>query len=141
MRRVEAGDTVSIEYIGTLDNGQIFHSTDGTPLTFTLGADQVFAALETAVLGMAVGEARNVLVPATDAYGPRREENLLRVERSLFPAKRTLRIGEKLQIELGGELRQMRVRAVEESSVLLDGNHDLAGCDLTFALQVCGIEG
>jgi FKBP-type peptidyl-prolyl cis-trans isomerase 2 len=140
MRRVKAGDTVSIEYIGTLDNGHIFHSTEGTPLTFTIGADQVFAALEQAVLGMAVGEARNVLVPASDAYGPRLPENLLRVDRSLFPAERTLRIAEKLQIEIGGEPRVMRVRAVEEEMVLLDGNHDLAGCDLTFALQVCAIE-
>lgn len=140
MKRVKTGDTVSIEYIGTLDNGRIFHSTEGNPLTFTVGADQVFPLLEKAVLGMAVGEAANVHVPVADAYGPRLEENLLRVERGLFPASRELRIGEKLQIEIGGSPRVMRVRAVDDESVLLDGNHDLAGCDLTFALQVVGIE-
>jgi len=139
-KRVKAGDTVSIEYIGTLDNGRIFHSTDGNPLTFTVGAGQVLAALEKALLGMAVGEAANVHIPVAEGYGPRLEENLLRVERGLFPAGRELRIGEKLQIEIGGAPRMMRVRAVDEESVLLDGNHDLAGCDLTFALQVMEIE-
>jgi len=140
MKRVQAGDTVSIEYIGTLDNGHIFHSTEGNPLVFTVGADQVFPALEQAVLGMAVGEAANVPVPVAEAYGPRLEENLLRVDRALFPSGRELRIGEKLQIEIGGAPRQMRIRAVDDSTVLLDGNHDLAGCDLTFALQVVAIE-
>jgi len=139
-KRVKAGDTVSIEYIGTLDNGRIFHSTEGNPMTFTVGAGQVLASLEKSLLGMAVGEAANVHIPVADAYGPRLEENLLRVKRELFPAGRELRIGEKLQIEIGGAPRVMRVRAVDEESVLLDGNHDLAGCDLTFALQVMEIE-
>jgi FKBP-type peptidyl-prolyl cis-trans isomerase 2 len=34
----------------------------------------------------------------------------------------------------------MRIRRIDEHEVLLDGNHDLAGCDLTFALQLVSIE-
>ena len=140
-RRAANGDRVEIKYIGTLDNGRIFDQRDDEPLSFTLGAGEVFPALECQVAGMAEGEVKNIRLAAEDAYGPRLEENLLKVKRELFPAGRELRIGEKLVIELGGgQQRVMRVRACDDNEVLLDGNHDLAGCDLTFALQLVTIE-
>ena len=43
MVRAAIGSRVTVYYVGTLDNGRIFHSTDADgPLTFTIGADQVF---------------------------------------------------------------------------------------------------
>lgn len=142
MRRAASGDRVTVHYIGTLDNGRIFDQRDAEqPLRFTLGADEVFSALQEQVVGMQVGEVKNIRLSADQAYGPRLEENLLRVPRSLFPADRELRIARKLSIELGdGSTRVMRVRSVDEQEVLLDGNHDLAGCELTFALQLVSID-
>lgn len=141
MKRAQSGDTVTISYIGTLDNGRIFDSTDEHgPLTITLGSDQVFAALETAVIGMAAGEAKNIVIPAADAYGPRLEANIIKVKRELFPAERELRIGEKLQLQFkGGVERIMLILEVDDQEVILDGNHPLAGCDLTFALRLDGL--
>jgi len=135
------GDQVTVHYIGTLDNGRIFDQRDNDqPLTFRLGSGDVFLGLEQELLGMAVGEVKNIQLSAQQAYGPRLEENLLKVSRDLFPADRELQIGQKLSIELGGnEQRMMRIREVSEQEVLLDGNHDLAGCDLTFALQLTAI--
>lgn len=142
MKRARRGDTVTISYIGTLDNGRIFDSTDEHgPLTITLGSDQVFAALETAVIGMAAGEAKNIVIPATDAYGPRREANILKVKRELFPAERELRVGEKLQLQFkGGVERIMLILEADDQEVTLDGNHPLAGLDLTFALRLDAVE-
>lgn len=142
MKRARRGDTVTISYIGTLDSGRIFDSTDEHgPLTITLGSDQVFAALEAAVIGMAVGEAKNIVIPAAEAYGPRREANIIKVRRELFPAERELRIGEKLQLQFkGGVERIMLILAADEQEVTLDGNHPLAGCDLTFALRLDAVE-
>jgi len=58
----------------------------------------------------------------------------------MFPADRELCVGQKLSVEMGSnEKRLMRIRNFDEQEVLLDGNHDLAGCDLTFALQLVGI--
>ena len=141
MQRAQQGSTVTISYIGTLDNGRIFDSTEENgPLTFTIGSNQVFAALEQAVVSMAVGEAKNIIIPATDAYGPRLDSNLLKVKRELFPADRELRIGEKLRIEFSaGRERVMMILEVGDQEVLLDGNHPLAGCDLTFALRLDAI--
>lgn len=142
MQQAKPGDRVTVHYIGTLDNGRIFDQRDAErPLSFTLGGDEVFAALEQQVMGMTVGEVKNIELSAEQAYGPRREENLLKVDRGMFPADRELRIGQKLSLELGdGTQRVMRIRNADEEEVLLDGNHDLAGCDLTFALQLVKIE-
>lgn len=142
MKRAVAGQTVTISYIGTLDTGRIFESTEGSgPLTFTVSAGQVFAALEQAIIGMAVGEAKNIVIPAAEAYGPRLDANILRVKRELFPADRELRIGEKLQLQFkGGVERVMLIIEVSDQAVTLDGNHPLAGLDLTFALRLDAIE-
>lgn len=142
MRRAKSGDMVTVHYIGTLDNGRIFDQRDmDQPLTFTVGAGEVFTRLENEVVGMAVGEVKNICLLAEDAYGLRLDANLLKVSRDLFPADKELRIGQKLNVELGGTMqRMMRVRTVEEETVTLDGNHDLAGCDLTFALKLVTIE-
>lgn len=142
MKRAQIGSSVTISYIGTLDNGRIFDSTeDNGPLTFTIGNDQVFAALEQNIIGMASGETRNILVPAAEAYGPRLDENIIKVKRDMFPADRELRIGEKLRIEFnGGRERILIILEANEQEVTLDGNHPLAGCDLTFALRLDAVE-
>ena len=142
MRRAKTGDMVPVPYIGTLDNGRIFDQRDmDQPLTFTVGAGEVFTRLENEIVGMAVGEVKNICLLAEDAYGLRLDANLLKVSRDLFPADKELRIGQKLNVELGGKMqRMMRVRRVEQETVTLDGNHDLAGCDLTFALKLVTIE-
>jgi peptidylprolyl isomerase len=142
MKRAQTGSSVTISYIGTLDNGRIFDSTeDNGPLTFTIGTDQVFAALEQNIIGMASGETRNILVPAAEAYGPRLDENIIKVKRDMFPADRELRIGEKLRIEFnGGRERILIILEANEQEVTLDGNHPLAGLDLTFALRLDAVE-
>ncbi|WP_298038766.1 FKBP-type peptidyl-prolyl cis-trans isomerase [uncultured Desulfuromonas sp.] len=142
MQTAKRGDRVSVQYIGTLDNGRIFDSTtDETPLVFTIGAEEVFPALEQEVVGMKAGETRNILLPADKAYGPRREENVLTLRREAFPADREIKVGQKLSLEFkDGKERVMLVTRVGEGEVTLDGNHPLAGMDLTFALRLDGID-
>ncbi len=141
MSVAQSGDRVTIHYIGTLDNGYIFDSNaDDQPLTFTVGQGEVFPALERAVIGMQVGAAANIEIKAVDAYGLRRDENLLRVPRTQFPAGRKLRSGEKIAIAFAdGEERIMRIIQLDADLITLDGNHPLAGLDLTFALQLTAI--
>ncbi len=142
MQTAKQGDRVSIHYIGTLDNGHIFDSADSdNPLSFTIGQGEIFPALEQAVTGMQVGSAANIEIKAADAYGPRRDENLLRLPRSQFPAQRKIRAGEKVCLAFAdGEERIMHIIKLNEGEVTLDGNHPLAGRDLTFALQLEKIE-
>jgi FKBP-type peptidyl-prolyl cis-trans isomerase 2 len=136
------GRTVSISYIGTLDNGRIFYSTEVQgPQTVTIGSGQLFPALEQAIIGMRAGDVKNIELSAEEAYGPRLQENIIQVARSTFPAGKEITVGQKLSIEFkGGTSRVMVVTAVNDSDVTLDGNHPLAGLDLTFALKVEQVE-
>lgn len=142
MRVVGQGDRVQIRYIGTLDNGRIFDSTDDHgPLCLVVGSGTVFPAMESALLGMRVGEAKNLLIPAAEAYGPRLAENQLTLRRDQLPYGRQPKLGERLQLSLAnGESLEMRVLRVSAEAVVLDGNHPLAGLDLTFALTVDAID-
>jgi len=142
MSRAEIGSSVTIRYIGTLDNGRIFHSTDEHgPQTLVIGSGQVFPALEQALVGMRAGEARNIVLTAEEAFGPRLEENIICVTRDSFPAGKEIIVGQKLSIEFkGGTSRVMVVTAVRDEDVTLDGNHPLAGLDLTFAVCLDQVE-
>lgn len=142
MAMARIGDTIRISYIGTLDDGTIFQSTEATgPLTATLGGGELFPALEAAIVGMRPTETRNIFLCPEEAYGPRLKENVINVARRSFPAEKEIRPGQKLGIEFGGGAsRVMLVTAVTEEAVTLDGNHPLAGCNLTFALRLDQIQ-
>jgi FKBP-type peptidyl-prolyl cis-trans isomerase 2 len=86
---------------------------------------------------MAAGEVKNVLIPAAAAYGPRLRENMTVLPRAQLPPGADPRPGQKVQILLAsGRELWMQVVAVGEDVVRLDGNHALAGLDLTFALRL-----
>jgi FKBP-type peptidyl-prolyl cis-trans isomerase 2 len=142
MKRAEIGSNISISYIGTLDNGRIFHSTEEHgPQAVTIGCDQIFPALEQAIIGMRAGDVKNIVLTAEESYGPRLPENIISLARQAFPAGKEVVVGQKLSIDFkGGASRVMMVTAVTEADVTLDGNHPLAGLDLTFALKVEQVE-
>jgi FKBP-type peptidyl-prolyl cis-trans isomerase 2 len=139
-RMAKMGDKVTVSYIGTLDNGRIFDNAEESPLTITLGSEEVFPALEAGIVGMKVGDVKNIFLHTRDAYGPRRAENILKVSKDVFPKDREIMVGQKLSITFGpaGE-KVMQVIDHSETEVVLDGNHPLAGCDLTFALRLDAI--
>ena len=68
---VKSGDTITVNYIGTLQDGQEFDNSfkRGTPFTFTVGAGKVIKGLEEGIIGMKVGGKRILVVPAEMGYG------------------------------------------------------------------------
>lgn len=141
MRRARTGDIVSVHYTGTLADGSVFDSSrDRDPLQFTVGGGRVIPGFDAAVAGMAVGEEKKVTIPADEAYGPHRPELMVEVDRAQFPADLRPEIGQQLQLSRDGQVFVVTVRDLSDGSVLLDGNHPLAGQDLTFALELVGVQ-
>ena len=139
--QAHAGDTVHVHYTGTLRDGTEFDSSRGhEPLAFTLGAGQVVPGFESAVLGMSRGESKTVTIRADEAYGVQRPELMLRVPRAQVPPQIDLEVGQQLQLGRGDEAVVVTVRELGDDEVVLDGNHPLAGEDLTFALELVRID-
>lgn len=135
------GDTVKVHYTGKLDDGQIFDSSDGgEPLEFTLGTGAIIDGFDAAVQGMSVGESKEVRIPAVEAYGERVDEMVIGVSREQLPKGMAPEIGQMLELVTEeGERSQLVITSFDDQSVTLDGNHPLAGYDLTFAIQLVEI--
>ena len=134
------GDPVRIHYTGTLADGSEFDSSRGrAPLAFTVGGGQVIPGFDAAVTGMRVGERRTVTIPADAAYGPARPELVVELPRAQVPPHVTPRVGQQLQLGRGDQAVMVVVREVSDERLVLDGNHPLAGAELTFDLELVAI--
>lgn len=142
MDNAQEGNTVRVHYTGKLDDGTVFDSSEGRdPLEFTLGSGQVISGFEQAVAGMSVGETRSARIPADDAYGQRREDLLLEVDRQQIPESIDLEVGTQLQLQQSdGQAVPVTVAELGGESVTLDANHPLAGQDLIFDLELVEVE-
>ncbi len=141
MRHAEKGDTVKVHYTGTLKDGTVFDtSRNRDALEVTLGSGNVIPGFEDAVVGMSEGETKEVEIPPEDAYGPKRDELVVHVQRDRFPAGVDPREGMPLNLKGPEEtVVPAVVTEVSEESVTIDANHPLAGEELTFRIELAEI--
>ncbi len=134
-------DTVRVHYTGRLADGTVFDTSSGQPpLEFVLGKGQMIPGFEAAVLGLQPGESRETIIPPAQAYGPHLARLVFRVERTQFPAGLTPELGQRLTVTAAdGRSAVVTVVALGERTVTLDGNHPLAGKDLTFTVELVEI--
>ena len=140
--QAKKGDTVSVHYKGTLDDGTIFDSSEGgDPISFTLGDGQVIPGFEEAIEGMSVGDEKTQTIESEDAYGPHRDELVFRVPRAQMPDSSDVEVGDMLRLGFpDGTSAAVQVADMDGESLTLDANHPLAGKDLTFELRLVEIQ-
>ncbi|EGV52249.1 FKBP-type peptidyl-prolyl cis-trans isomerase [endosymbiont of Riftia pachyptila (vent Ph05)] len=141
MSQAQNGDSVKIHYTGTLDDGTQFDSSEGQePLEFQIGSGMVIPGFDSAVSGMSIGEKKSVRIPAEEAYGERDDELVHNVPRDALPDDMEVEVGMPLQAQSpDGQVVQMTVVEMDDSSIRVDANHPLAGQALTFAIELVSI--
>jgi len=141
MTKADEGDTVRIHYSGKLTDGTLFDSSDGgDPLEFKIGENTIIPKLEASVAGMIVGDKATIDIKSAEAYGPRMDEAVQSVERSMIPDEVDLTVGGHLQATApDGKQLILTVLEVKDEMVMLDGNHPLAGQDLVFDIELVEI--
>lgn len=167
MAQAKTGDKVKVHYTGTLEDGSVFDSSedsveqpnetscgcgsekdtgcgcssqDSGPMEFVIGAGQLIPKFEAAVIGLEPGQSITVSIPAEDAYGQRAEEMVAVIERSEIPADINPEPGHQMEVILeDGSPLPVLVTEVTDTTITLDGNHPLAGRDLTFAIRLVEI--
>ncbi len=138
------GKNVKAHYRGTLDDGTQFDSSydRGEPIAFTCGAGQMIAGFDAAVMDMQVGEKKSVHIPAAQAYGERRDDLLMNFPAEQVPNMEQIKVGDKLFLQApNGMPIPVTVVDVDASGVVLDANHELAGQDLNFDIELVEVEG
>jgi peptidylprolyl isomerase len=142
MSQVKAGDTVSVHYTGTLKDGSVFDSSrERDPLEFEVASGMMIPGFDSAVVGMSVGESKKVVIEAADAYGEVREDMVATFPKESFPEHIKPEVGQQLSLTTpSGQPMNVTVTNVGEKEVTLDGNHFLAGKDLTFDIELVEIK-
>ncbi len=136
----KTGDTVKVNYVGTLDDGTEFDKSEvSAPLGFTIGEGHMIPGFENGVIGMKVGETKTIKIPSAEAYGPVEPDRIMKVPKDRFPAGLNPEVGQQLQMNTGNQTIIVTVVAVNGTEVTLDANHPLAGKDLTFKITMVSI--
>jgi len=164
MAQAKKGDRVTINFIGTLEDGTVFDTTfpdpeaacstddcstddcgsddcgccdESGPMELVIGEDDFFTQIEEALVGMAPGEKKTVKIPAEDAFGEYDEDKVFTVPRGEIPDDIYPEVGQEL--ELTGEddeILEVTVIEVDEENITLDANHPLAGEDLSYEVEL-----
>ncbi len=141
MSVAKAGDAVQVHYTGKLADGEIFDSSEGRePLGFSLGSGNVIPGFENAIIGMQVGEAKDVVIPVHEAYGERHEQMIQTVQRDQMELGVEPEVGMTVELHSNsGEVIPLVISEVTETTVTVDGNHPLAGQELHFNIRLVEI--
>lgn len=127
----------SFHYTLTDGNGKLLDSSEGQePLAYLHGSGNIIPGLEKALLGKTVGDKLNVSVPAAEAYGLRDDTMVQELPSNMFEGIDKIEVGMEFHAETEHGLQVVTVTKVEGDTVFIDGNHPLAGVDLTFDVEI-----
>jgi len=138
---VEKGSSVKIEYTLKDDKGAVIDTNAGKDaLAFTQGSQQIIPGLDKALLGMKVGDSKKVTVKPEDGYGNVDPKAEAEVPKTALPEGAAV-VGTRLLARgQDGQPRPVTVKAVKDTTVVLDLNHPLAGKTLFFDVKIVSVE-
>ena len=141
MSTVKNGDTVKVHYTGKFDTGEVFDSSEGAePLAFTVGAGDVIPGFDQALLGMEIGETKNVVIEPAQAYSEHDERLVQTIDRNQFNLSGAEpKVGMTIEMRTPDGSIPLTITDLTDTTVTLDANHPLAGETLHFSLTLVEI--
>lgn len=128
---------VLFHYTLTDEEGvQLDSSTDDAPLAYIHGHKNIIPGLEQAMEGKTEGDTMKVTVPAADAYGEYQDHLVQEVPREAFQGIEEVNPGMRFEAQTPSGPVSVVVTAASDETVTVDGNHPLAGKDLTFDVKI-----
>ena len=137
------GKTCRTHYRGTFNDGTQFDSSydRGEPLEFVCGAGQMIKGFDAAVANMEVGEIKEVHLMPEEAYGQANPDAIFTLEIAQLPGSENLEVGQ--QVYLSNQYGQpfpVKVAAKEETTITFDANHEMAGKELNFTIELVEVK-
>ena len=131
---------VQMHYTLTSDEGKVIDSSEGRePLQYIQGAHMIVVGLEKAMVGHDVGDKFDVKVIPSEGYGEYNEEMTQEVPLDVFQGVDKVVEGMMFYAQTPAGPMPIRVKSVSEKSAVIDANHELAGQNLNFAIEVVSV--
>jgi len=138
--KVANNTLVGIDYTLTDDTGSVFETTvDSVPLYYTHGTGTMIAGIERATEGLQAGDSKRVLLTPSDGYGQRNSDRVFAIPAHSLDAVTGLRVGMRIQLNLGEKNALFTVMNKDSSNIVLDGNHPLAGLNLLVNIEIVSV--
>lgn len=138
--KIEKNRVVAFDYTLTNAEGEFLDTSEGAkPLEYIHGTGNIIPGLERALAGREIGDWFKVTIPAADAYGEHDDELVDELDRSEFPPETELEVGMQFEAELDEGTAIVTITEIDGDTVTIDGNHELAGEDLTFDVRIVSI--
>jgi len=134
---IQKGRVVGMHYTLRNEEGEIIDTSQGRePLMFLQGYGNIIPGLEAELEGKKLGDALDVVVEPEQGYGVRHEQLIQKVPREAFEGVDELEVGMQFQAQTAQGPVPIRVIEIEGEEVTIDGNHELAGVRLHFAVSI-----
>lgn len=133
---IEKDNVGIIEYVLTDSEGEQLDASDGNPLAYLHGHGNLIPGLEAELEGKTAGDKFKATIPAAAAYGERIEALVQTVPNSMFQGVEELEIGMRFEAQSEQGMHSVEITHIDGDQITVDGNHPLAGLDLTFAVEV-----
>jgi FKBP-type peptidyl-prolyl cis-trans isomerase SlyD len=138
--KIDNKKVVAIHYTLTGNDGNVIDSSDGSdPLYYLHGFGNIISGLEEALAGKISGDKISVSIPPEKAYGVYNENDKIQAHKSQFEGIEEIKTGMNIQTRTKEGIKMYRVEKIFGDSVILDGNHALAGETLNFEVEIMDI--
>ena len=143
MEGKNVGKNVKVHYRGTFDDGTQFDSSydRGEPLAFVCGAGMMIKGFDKAVADMEVGQIVDVHLMPEEAYGQPDPDAIITIAIAQLPGSENLNVGERVYLRnMMGQPFPVTVTAKDDTNITLDANHEMAGKELNFRIELVEVE-
>ena len=137
------GKNVKVHYRGTFDDGSQFDSSydRGEPLEFVCGAGMMIKGFDKAVADLEVGQVVDVHLMPEEAYGQPDPDAVITIEIAQLPGSENLNVGERVYLRnMMGQPFPVTVTAKDDTNITLDANHEMAGKELNFRIELVEVQ-
>lgn len=130
---------VQMHYTLKDDNGNTIDSSVGKePLEYIQGLGMIVPGLEKAMVGKSVGDKFEVVVLPAEGYGEYNKGLVSEIPKTAFQGD-DVQVGMTFYAQTPNGILPIRILEVKEDKVTVDANHELAGKNLNFAIEVVSV--
>ena len=144
MEGKNVGKTCRVHYRGTFNDGTQFDSSydRGEPLEFVNGVGMMIYGFDKAVADMEIGQKVSIHLEPKDAYGEADPEAIFTLELEEIPGAEDLSVGQKAYLQdMYGRPIPVSVTAKDDKTITFDANHEMAGKELNFDIELVDVFG